>query len=178
MHLAPTSPRQRGLTLIEVAIALAIVAAGAVTAAPGFQELIARKRLEGAAARLATDLQGVRTEAVARNVPLRVSFHADPGGSCYLVHTGARALCSCSASAASCSGEAVLVNAVHLPAAQGVAVSASATSILFDPVHGTSTPAATARLTAAQGAVHHVVNVMGRVRTCSPAGRIPGYRAC
>lgn len=178
MHDSPPSARQRGLTLIEVAIALAIVATGALTAVPGWQDLVARKRLEGAAARLATDLQGVRTEAVARNVPLRVSFHTDPGGSCYVIHTGVRALCSCSAAAASCSAEAVLVSAVHLPAAHGVAVSASATSILFDPVHGTSTPAATARLTAAQGAIHHVVNVMGRVRTCSPAGRIPGYRTC
>jgi len=27
-------------------------------------------------------------------------------------------------------------------------------------------------------AIHHVVNIMGRVRSCSPQGDIPGYRAC
>ena len=79
---------------------LAVVAIAATTAVPGFQDLLARRRLEGVAAQLATDLQTVRTEAVARNAALRVSFHADAGGSCYLVHTGAKAQCSCSTSAA------------------------------------------------------------------------------
>jgi type IV fimbrial biogenesis protein FimT len=178
MHHQPPA-RQRGVTLIEAAITLAIAAIAATIAAPGFQDLIARKRLEGTAAQLATDLQTVRTEAVARNAALRVSFHADARGSCYLIHTGAKALCSCSAAGpATCTGDAVLVKAVYLPAEQRVAVGASASSILFDPVHGTSSPAATARVTGVPGAIHHVVNVMGRVRTCSPEGRIAGYRIC
>lgn len=171
--------RQRGVTLIEAAVTLAVTALAATTAAPGLQELIARKRLEGTAAQLATDLQTVRTESVARNAALRVSFHADAGGSCYLIHTGTKAQCSCSLAApGACSGDAVLVKAVYLPAEQRVAVGASAGSILFDPVHGTSTPAATARVTGVPGAIHHVVNVMGRVRSCSPEGRIAGYRPC
>ena len=171
--------RQRGVTLIEAAVTLTVVAIAASTAAPGVQGLIARKRLEGVAAQLATDLQTVRTEAVARNAALRFSFHADPGGSCYVIHTGAKAACSCSAGASpACTGDAVLVKAVYLPAANRVAVSASAGSLVFDPVHGTSTPAATARVTGVPGAIHHVVNVMGRVRTCSPEGRIAGYRVC
>lgn len=179
MRNMPPLPRQRGVTLVEAAIALAVAAVAASTAAPGLQDLIARKRLEGTAAQLSTDLQTVRTEAVARNAPLRISFHADPGGSCYLIHTGAKALCSCSAAMpGTCTGEAVLVKAVYLPAAQRVTVAASTGSILFDPVHGTSTPAATARVTGVPGAIHHVVNVMGRVRTCSPEGRIAGYRVC
>lgn len=174
-----TKTRQRGVTLIEAAVTLAVTALAATTAAPGFQDLIARKRLEGTAAQLATDLQTVRTESVARNAALRVSFHADAGGTCYLIHTGAKALCSCSLAApGTCTGDAVLVKAVYLPAEQRVAVGASAGSILFDPVHGTSTPAATARVTGVPGAIHHVVNVMGRVRSCSPDGRIAGYRTC
>jgi type IV fimbrial biogenesis protein FimT len=178
MHPQPPA-RQRGVTLIEAAITLAITAIAVTTAAPGLQDLIARKRLEGTAAQLATDLQTVRTQAVARNAPLRVSFHADAGGSCYLIHTGTKALCSCSsAGPAACTGDATLVKAVYLPADLRVAVGASASSILFDPVHGTSTPAATARITGVPGAIHHVVNVMGRVRTCSPEGRIAGYRIC
>ena len=177
-HIAPRSP-QRGVTLIESAITLAVVAVAATTAAPGLQDLVLRKRLEGVAAQLVTELQAVRSEAVARNEALRVSFHADPGGSCVVVHTGARSLCSCSAAApASCHGDARLLRATYLPAEQKVGVGASATSILFDPLHGTSTPAATVRVSAAPGAIHHVVNVMGRVRSCSPDGRIAGYRIC
>jgi type IV fimbrial biogenesis protein FimT len=143
------------------------------------QDLLARRRLDGVAAQLATDLQTARTESVARNAALRVSFHADSGGSCYLVHTGAKAQCGCvTASAPACVDGAELVKAVPLPATDRIAVSASAGSILYDPLHGTTTPAATVRVTAAQGAIHHVVNVMGRVRSCSPEGRIAGYRNC
>ena len=82
---------QRGVTLIEAAVAMTLIAIAVSTAAPGFQGLVARKRLEGVAAQLATDLQTVRTEAVARNGPVRLSFHANAAGSCYVIHTGARA---------------------------------------------------------------------------------------
>jgi type IV fimbrial biogenesis protein FimT len=52
-------------------------------------------------------------------------------------------------------------------------------SILFDPIKGTSTPTGTLRLVASDDrAVHLVVNLMGRVRTCSPDKTVPGYRAC
>lgn len=169
----------KGFTLIEACIAIAVVAIGATTAVPGFQDFVARRRLEGVAAQLATDLQTVRTETVARNAPLRVSFHADAGGSCWLVHTGAKAQCSCTSGAApACGADAQLVRAVQLPAEQRVAVAASAGSLVFDPLHGTTTPTATVRVTGVPGAIHHVVNVMGRVRSCSPEGRIPGYRIC
>ncbi len=176
----PRSQRaQRGVTLIEAAVALTIVAIGVSTVAPSFQDLVARKRLEGVAAQLATDLQYVRTEAVARNEPVRISFHTATGGSCYVIHTGARAQCACSGPApAVCSGAAVQIKTVYLATAQQVGVAASANSILFDPLHGTSTPTGTARVTGPQGAIHHVVNVMGRVRSCSPGSALPGYRAC
>ena len=170
---------QRGVTLIEAAVAMTLVAIGVSTAVPGFQDLVARKRLEGVAAQLATDLQTVRTEAVARNEPVRISFHAGAGGSCYVIQTGAKAQCTCSGAApATCSGDAVQIRTVYLPAVQHIGVAASASSILFDPLHGTSTPTGTARVTGPQGAIHHVVNVMGRVRSCSPGGALPGYRVC
>lgn len=176
MHLPP---KPRGFTLIEAGATLAVVAVAATTAVPGLQELLARQRLEGVAAELAVDLQTLRTEAVARNESLVLSLHADAGGSCYLMHSGAKSLCSCSSAAPpACSGAATLLKAVRLPAGSGPVVSASAGAIRFDPVHGTSTPAATVRVAGAAGTVHHVVNVMGRVRSCSPEGRIAGYRAC
>ncbi len=51
--------------------------------------------------------------------------------------------------------------------------------MLFDPVRGTTTPTATVRVVAADGrAIHQIVNIMGRVRACSPGGAVSGYRAC
>lgn len=179
MQTTPNTPPQRGVTLIESAVVMTIAAIALSTVAPSFHGLIERKRLEGAAIQLATDLQFVRTESVARNTPVRVSFYADSAGSCYVVHTGSRSQCSCSGpQPAVCSGGAAQIKTVYLPAAERVTVQASVSSILFDPLHGTSTPTGTARVTGTPGAIHHVVNVMGRVRSCSPAPALPGYRNC
>ena len=174
------TPLQRGLTLVELAVAVAVAAVLASSAGPSLADFIAARRLDGVATQLATDIQFVRTDAVARNQPLRLSFFATAEGSCYLVHTGATAQCSCPATvAAQCSGDAVQLKAVQLPAGERIAVSANAASILFDPLHGTSSPTATLRVVGTNGrAVHHIVNLMGRVRSCSPLGAMPGYRAC
>ena len=180
-----TSPRQalshqRGVTLVEACIVLAVTAVLACTAAPGMQGLIDTRRLEAAATQLATDIQFVRTEAVARNQPLRLSFHARAAGSCYVVHTGAANQCDCAAAgAAQCLGDAREIKTVNVADADHVSLQANVSSMLFDPLHGTSTPTGTLRVIGRQGrAIHHVINVMGRVRSCSPLGAMPGYRAC
>ncbi len=171
---------QRGVTLIEAGIVLAVIAIAAGAAAPGMRDLIDARRLDGAATQLATDIQFIRTEAVARNEALRLSFHATSAGSCYVVHTGNADQCSCvAAGPAQCSGAAREVKTVTIAAAERVTLQANAASVLFDPLHGTSTPTGTLRLTGAGGrAIHHVINVMGRVRSCSPQAAVPGYRAC
>lgn len=172
--------RQRGVTLVEACTVLAVLAVLVSTAAPNLQGLIDSRRLDGAATQLATDIQFVRTEAVARNLPVRLSFHVIADGSCYVVHTGNADQCDCNAPGpATCSGDARQIKTVALTAADRVSLQTNVASVLFDPLHGTSTPTGTLRLVGQQGrAVHHVINVMGRVRSCSPQGAMPGYRAC
>lgn len=171
---------QRGITLIEACIVLAVTAIVVGSAAPGMQSLIDARRLDGAATQLATDIQFIRTEAVARNEALRLSWHAAPVGSCYVIHTGNANQCSCVAPGpAQCSGGAREVKTVTIASAERVGLQANVASVLFDPLHGTSTPAGTWRVIGTGGrAVHHVINVMGRVRSCSPQAAVPGYRAC
>ena len=175
-----TLQHQRGFTLVEASVVGAIAAITLTTAAPSFGSFIEKQRLDGAAAALAADLQFTRAEAVLRNTGLRLSTQPTPWGSCYVIHTGAAGDCRCAASGpAECSGDARELKTVQLPAGEGIALQAPATSLRFDPMHGTSTPAATLKLVAASGrAVHHVVNVMGRVRTCSPAPAVSGYPVC
>ncbi|MBX9715056.1 MAG: GspH/FimT family pseudopilin [Burkholderiaceae bacterium] len=176
--------RQRGFTLIEAALTLVILALLAGAAAPGFRGLIDRQRLAGVAAQLATDVQFARSESVLRNEPLRLSLYSAAWGSCYVVHSGARSQCSCAlaSATASCVGDAVPVRTVVLPASDGLGVQANVTSIGFDPLHGTSTPTGTLRVVSPRaGSIHHVVNLLGRVRSCSPGvpgPAVPGYRAC
>ena len=176
----PHTRRHQGVTLVEACTVVAVLAILASTAAPNLQGLIDSRRLEGAATQLATDIQFVRTEAVARNLPVRLSLHATPEGSCYVVHTGNADQCDCLAPGpAVCTGDARQIKTVALAAIDRVSLQSNVASVLFDPLHGTSTPTGTLRLVGQQGrAVHHVINVMGRVRSCSPSGAMPGYRAC
>jgi type IV fimbrial biogenesis protein FimT len=176
----PHAHRQRGLSLLELAIVLAITAIVAASAAPSLVALIDARRLEGAATRLAADIQFVRSEAIARQRSLRFSVLEGADASCWIVHTGAAADCRCGADAgAVCGASARAIKAVVLPASERVSVAGNVASIVFDPLHGTSTPTGTLRLTGARGAaVHHVVNVVGRVRSCSPAGTVAGYSPC
>jgi type IV fimbrial biogenesis protein FimT len=179
-NLRPSTRRQHGVTLVEACTVVAVLAILASTAAPNLQGLIDSRRLDGAATQLATDIQFVRSEAVARNLPVRLSLYPSAGGTCYVVHTGNADQCACDTSGpATCTGGALQIKTVTLGAADRVSLQSNVTSVLFDPLHGTSTPTGTLRLVGQQGrAVHHVINVMGRVRSCSPLGAMPGYRAC
>lgn len=169
---------QLGVTLVEALVVTGLTAIAASLAAPGMREALDRRRLDLAANELAANLQLARTEAVARNQPVRLSWFAADG--CYLLHTGAAGQCRCAADgSAQCAAPAAAIRAVAWSAADRVALRSNASSIAFDPQHGTATPSATLRVIAADGrAIHHVVNVMGRVRSCSPRAAVPGLRAC
>jgi type IV fimbrial biogenesis protein FimT len=175
--------KHQGVTLVEAAVVLAIVAIVAGSAVPGFQAFIERQRLEAAADQLGTDLRFARAEAIARNAGLRVSVQTAPSGTCYVIHSGAPGECRCEATGpAHCQGDARELKTTHLPQREGITLHANTSSMLFDPLHGTCTPTGTLRVVAASGrAIHQVVNVMGRVRACSPQGpgtAVTGYRAC
>lgn len=172
---------QRGLTLVEASVVLTVVALSVTTAITGFGDLIQRRHTEGAAAELASDLQFARTEAVARNQGVRISFGSESGGArCYVIHTGAAGACSClGGNGASCTADAVEIKTVFLPAGGRTTVQANVVSMLYDPTRGTVTPTATLQVRGADGRqLNHVVNLLGRVRTCAATGSWPGYRTC
>lgn len=174
----PSPTCQRGVTLVEAAVVITIIAIMTSAAAPGLQRLIERYRLESAASQLAADLQLARNESIARNRVVRLSWNA--ATACYLLHTGAADDCICDAGgAAQCIPGQTPIRSVAWDGGTRLALQPTAASIAFDPLHGTVTPTATWRVTAADGrAIHHVVNVTGRVRSCSPLAAVPGYRAC
>ena len=178
----PTRRRlsQQGLTLIESLISLAVVTVSLGAAAPGFQQAHERQQLEGAAAQLATDLRHARGLAVARHAPVRVGVQSSEGSTCYIVHTGSAGDCRCTgAGTAVCTAGAEALRTVGFEAGHRLRLSSTSASMLFDPDRGTVTPTGTLRLQTSGGAgIHQIVNIMGRVRACSPAGAVPGYPAC
>jgi type IV fimbrial biogenesis protein FimT len=176
-------PTQRGLTLIELSVTLSIVAVTATTAVGGFGELIQKRRTEGLAAELASDLQFVRTEAVMRNQGVRISFGSDATGArCYVIHTGPAEACDCLGGTptgpAACAAGAAEIKTVRLPSGSRAQVQANVASMLYDP-RGTVSPTATLQVRGADGRqLNQVVNLLGRVRTCAVGGAWAGYRAC
>jgi type IV fimbrial biogenesis protein FimT len=170
--------RQAGITLVETATVTAVLAVAVGSAVPGFDRALQRHRLEGAAAQLETDIHYARSLAVARNMPLRIGF--DNAAGCYVIHTGAAQQCSCKADgSAVCQGGAQAERSVAIAAGSKLGLRANVRSVLFDPVRGTSTPTATLRVESDHGmAIHQVLNVMGRVRSCAPAPGLSGYATC
>jgi type IV fimbrial biogenesis protein FimT len=181
LHARTAPPRkQGGVTLVESLIALAVSAIVLGAAIPGFESARERRHLEGAAAQLETDLHFARSLAAAHHEALRVSFSSNAQGSGYVIHHGSARHCVAEADgSAACNGPARVHRVVHFAPDGAVGVQANVSSILFDPLKGTSTPTGTLRVVGRNGgAVHQVVNLMGRVRSCSPTASLFGYPRC
>jgi len=177
--MSPNRPnRQRGLTLVEGCVTLAVATLIVGAAVPSFERAVERRHIEGTAAQLETDLQQARSLAVTRNESVRVGFEANSETSCYVIHTGGAGDCSCLAEGgAVCRAGAHSLHLVRIGA--GTRVHSNSRSMLFDPLKGTVTPTATIQVQGRSGvALNEVVNIMGRVRSCSPGGALPGYRVC
>jgi len=170
----------RGITLVETAATSTVLAVVLAAAAPMYQDVLVRRSMDGTATQLAIDLQYIRSEAVARNHALRISFQKTAALSCYVIHTGSSGDCSCTGNAvAHCTGAAQEIKTVQLPANAQVQLSSNVNSMLFHPVRGTVSPAGTLRLIGPHGVeIRHVVNMMGRTRSCSPQGSVKGYPVC
>lgn len=182
---ARTSPAQargrsrRGITLVESLICMTILAVTLGSVVPGFSGAVERRRVEGAAAQLKTDLYLTRSLAVAQNRTLRLEIaRSADGASCYVVHSGSAGDCTCAAQGAACVPGVQAHRSHHFAADAGVHIAANVRSMVFEPSRGTVTPTGTLRVEGPRVAVHQVVNIMGRVRSCTPSAQLPGYPSC
>ena len=66
--------KQRGVTLIELMLGIALLGIIATLAMPSLTAFLDRSRLQGAIQALDADLQWARSEAVKRNAVIRVEF--------------------------------------------------------------------------------------------------------
>jgi len=170
-----------GLTLIESLCGLAISAILVGNAVPMFHEMHASQALQASAALLETDIQFAKSQASADGHPVRLSVQAVQGGtSCYVIHTGAAHACRCQgAGRAVCDPGAKLYRLSEQSGPSGIALAPLQRSILFDAGKGTVTPTATFNVTDSEGrSIHQVVNIMGRVRSCTPNPGFAGLKTC
>lgn len=169
---------QRGFTLTEGLICVTVLLLAVSAALPSFGTALEQRRVEGAAAQLETDLQLTRSLAVAQNRTVRFEIGRDDHGTCYVVHNGAAGDCTCSPQGAVCRPGLEAHRHQHYAEDTGVSIQANVGSMVFDPLKGTVSPAATLRVEGARVSIRQIVNIMGRIRSCSPNGALPGYRAC
>lgn len=172
--------RQTGVTLVESAMVLGIVAVMVGVAAPALDDLRASRLVGAAAAQLRTDVQLARSTAVSLGQTVRLQVHSATNGSCYVMHTGPAGSCSCNPEGtASCTDPAQLLRAAVYGSTQGLAVQANVGSMAFEPFQGTVTPTGTLTMSNHRGdQLKVVVNVMGRARTCKASGHLHGHPAC
>ena len=172
------APRFRGFTLIELMVVVALVSVILVLAIPSFTGMLAKKRLEGAALELGTDLQYARSEAVQQNAQVQVIVRSNcyaiyvvgstPASDCVTLGTGAR--------------QFKLVQITTGPTL-AFAPAFGNLFIEFEPVRGMAADATGTNMagnvlvesSAGNWQLRVLVNRFGRVKTCSPNTTVAGF---
>lgn len=167
--MKPTS-RARGLTLVELMIAVAILAViGSLAAAP-MGAWLARHRVKAAAAHLVADLADARHEAARLGQPLRVNFQ---GGSqwCYVITQDAAQDCASNDPAVLKRVLSTDHPGVTIVAHQPIDLDARTGAGLQDP--------AQVRLASTRGdEVLVKLSRLGRAALCAPQGGFPDLPRC
>lgn len=165
-----TPRRSRGLTLVELMVAVAMLAVLGALAGPPIGAMLARHRVQAAAAQLGADLGDTRHEATRRGNRVYVNFQ--PGTDwCYVIATDPAATCASQ-------GEQVLkqVSARQYP---GVTLS-TAPPVVFDGATGLGPAVPTqVQLVSARGDLVAVqVTLLGRAKVCTPDGALKSLSRC
>ncbi len=127
---------QSGLTVIELMTVMIIAAILLVIAAPSFNDMLERRRLEGQANELVTDLAYAKSEAVQRNREVFLRTHPT-SNTCYIIAAmpdPPAGSCSCAATPR-CTGGPTELKTVELT--NGVTVTSNR-QITFEPLRGTA----------------------------------------
>jgi type IV fimbrial biogenesis protein FimT len=172
--------RVRGFTILELMAVVAVLAVLAALAAPSFAEFLSKRRVDGVASELVTDLQYARSEAVSRNEAVRLTFGTD----CYVIHralvpSSSATVATCTRTSKSVTPAAAEIKTVQLATGQPLTIEPAVAFFEFEPVRGTalndlSPPAAgSVDVRSTSGTawrLRAMLTLMGRPATCSPSG--------
>lgn len=178
---------QKGFTLLEAMIVVAIIGIIASIAVPSYQDVLERNRIKDAAESLRADLQWTRTEAIKKSCPLKVVFDNsvwnykvyELDGVCPCQSDGT---CTCPADGNDCVMKTVTVSQYPGVTMGTASFWNSGSTAWFDFRRGT---------TSHNGSYHNggvifntdkyqlkvVVSINGRVRICNSdsSKKVPGY---
>lgn len=179
--MASITFKQQGLTLLELCITGSIVSVLTCLAVPSFQNGIRIRQLESVANELWHDLQYVRATAISLNQ--NIQFQIQPHSTsinCYVIHTGRAGDCTCAANPVrtECISGSKALKTVALPINR-ILLTSTRTKMSWSSDRGTVSPASTIRISNSDGySIDHVINIHGRIRTCSSDGRLKGIPRC
>jgi len=157
--------QQRGFTLIELMITLAVAGIVLMASVPPFVNMFTRIRVEGTGNELSADLQFARTEAVRRRTI--VSLATTSGGAGYRITMPDPVT----------SGAVIQLKGVDF--ATGLRVTEGIVTVSYDAMRAMANESVLTLSDASDRAQLRVaVNAMGRVEMCSPGHTISNYPSC
>lgn len=152
---------QHGVTAIELMVVLVIAAILATIAIPSFSNLLARRKVEGLANELSTDIQYARAEAISRNADVTLARAADNDG--YSISHGKN-------------------NAIKTVSSLPSKTTLSEGSLTFTAFRGLASDDSDLVFTVGSQLIDNklsvVVNKLGRTEICAPGTAWGGYAKC
>lgn len=192
-HQAPASRRcARGMTLVELLVTLSIVAVMVAVALPSMRDLVARKRLEGTAQELITDLRLMKSLPPKPTYPAGIKFASNASLTCYAVYLRGTAgrgdgSCDCTlgpdlACGAAGVGAPELVRVVSIPRSSGITLAASRDVTTLELANdGVATSDLSLQATvegSGVGSIRVMVNALFSPSMCAASGTFGSLRSC
>lgn len=168
----------RGFTLLELLITIAIAAIVLVLALPSYQDTIERNRLKEAVESVSADIKFARTEAIKQGA--NVIFSVDNATWCYGIAPGNTA-CDCTAAV----GDSDFCTLKVVAGNQFQDIDLTGNNATFEFRRGTVTDLAatpnaiiSSTLSSANYNARIDVNSVGLVSVCAPTDGLPAYPDC
>lgn len=181
-----------GFTLVELMVVVAILSVLVAIALPSAREFVARKRLEGVAQELVTDLRLLKSHQI-QNRPgsgTSISFGANDDRVCYMLYArgnGEVEHCDCgltadlACGAAGGAGRPVPIRQVDIPSSTGITITANPVRLTVNSYNGLPMFNRTLSVSISRtGAGEIVVSTTptGVPTMCSMSGAFGAIRAC
>ena len=185
-----------GVTLVELMVTLGIVAVLMAIALPSMREFIVRKRLEGIAQELMTDLRLLRSHQLQSRLETGtgINFGTTDTKSCYIVYTrgngggGNPVNCNCTADAATVCGAGgeggirpTPLRQVDIPVSSGVSLVANRRTLAMLGTNALPQANGTLQISGASETVGEIrvsTNEVGLPSMCSVSGKFGSIAHC